>query len=546
MTPGSEERREHTGPRRHTRRAVLAGGAAIAAGSAAAATMAVTLGGESEETPDVTGTESPAAAADATGVAPTATAATLADPDLPIESPYLRAAHLLRRAGFGGSRAEIEEFAALSREEAASRLLDYGIIANTALDERIVGGGFELVYGQGLRTDMVRWWLTRMAYTARPLEERMTLLWHGWLVSQVSQLNGALAGYMVRQIDLFREMALPVHDELVQAVSKDPAMMLYLNTAQSDPDHPNENYARELMELFTMGVDTYTEDDVREAARAFTGWRFSQPPRSMLTGDQEADRELRATWNPEFFKAPQRQDRGEKTFLGQTGAWDGEDIVRIIEEQIATGEFVARRLFREFVHDTPSEADVAALVEAWDSSGHDIREVLRTILVSDVFYSQAAYRAKIRSPVELLVGLVRGLEIETEFRIDVRTAETMGQVLFDPPNVAGWPGGPAWLSSGTLFARANFVDGLFGGSRGLPGRRQRDRVVNGGLVPPALLGQASAEDMVDTALTALVDGNVPETSREAIVEAAAGIDNEQERAQTVAYLVACSPEYQLV
>ena len=148
--------------------------------------------------------------------------------------------------------------------------------------------------------------------------------------------------------------------------------------------------------------------------------------------------------------------------------------------------------------------------------------------------------------MELLVGLVRGLEIETEFRIDVRTAETMGQVLFDPPNVAGWPGGPAWLSSGTLFARANFVDGLFGGSRGLPGRRQRDRVVNGGLVPPALLGQASAEDMVDTALTALVDGNVPETSREAIVEAAAGIDNEQERAQTVAYLVACSPEYQLV
>lgn len=546
VTPEVEAVRKSLWERRHTRRAVLAGSAAIAAGGTAAATMAFTLGGNDQPRDAGPAAVATSPATAATTSAP-ATETPISEANAPIESAHVRAAHLLRRAGFGGNREQIEEFARLTREEAASRLLDYEGVSNSALDARLDAAGFELVYGQGLRTDMVRWWLTRMAYTERPLEERMTLVWHGWLVSQVSQIQNVLAGYMVRQIDLFRSMALPIHDDLLQAVSKDPAMMLYLNTAESDAAHPNENYARELMELFSMGVDTYTEDDVREAARAFTGWRFTQAPRSMLTDDQEKNQEIRALWEPEFFKAPRQHDAGLKSFLGQTGDWDGEDVIRIIEEQTATGPFVARRLFREFVHAAPSEADIDALVAVWEASGHDIHEVMRAILVSDAFYSEAAYRAKVRSPVELLVGLVRGLEMETDFRIDVRSASGMGQVLFDPPNVAGWSGGAAWLSSATMFARANFVDGLVSGSLAADARRRGDRArIDNGLVATALLGHGGVEAMVDSALAALVDGNVPDASRAAIVEAAATITDEREQANTVAYLVACSPEFQLV
>ena len=198
------------------------------------------------------------------------------------------------------------------------------------------------------------------------------------------------------------------------------------------------------------------------------------------------------------------------------------------------------------MHEAPSDEDIAPLVAVWDATGHDVREVVRAILVSDVFYSEAAYRAKVRSPVQLVAGIVRGLEMETDFRIDIRGAGGMGQVLFDPPNVAGWPGGEAWLSSATLFARANFVDGLlsgFGPQDGPPARPSR---AANAVTPQALMGLNSVEEMVDAALWALVDGNVPEASRNAIIEAAAAIDDESERANTVAYLVACSPEFQLV
>ncbi len=523
VSPEIEEVRSRLWDRRHTRRAVLVGTAAAAAGGVAAATVGFSLANdEGSADPGTTAAQGTTATTTATGTASlTATATPGIDPGAPIESAYVRAAHLLRRAGFGGTRAEIEEYASLSREEAASRLVDYESVSNAALDARIEAANFELVYGEGLRTDMIRWWLTRMAYTERPLEERMTLLWHGWLVSQVSQIRNVLANYMVRQIDLFREHALPVHDELIQAVSKDPAMMLYLNTAESDVAHPNENYSRELMELFTMGVDNYTEDDVREAARAFTGWRFTQPPRSMLTGDMGANQELLARWEPEFVKSRQQQDTGSKTFLGRTGNWDGEDIVAIIEEQAATGEFVTRRLFSEFVHDAPSDDDIDALVTVWDASGHDLREVVRAILVSDVFYSEAAYRGIVRSPVQLVTGIVRGLEMETDFRVDIRGAGGMGQVLFDPPNVAGWPGGEAWLSSATLFARANFVDGLLSGRVPADGR-VRDRSAGNAVTPQALMGLEGVEEMVDAALWALVDGNVPEASRDAIVRGSGG------------------------
>ncbi len=462
------------------------------------------------------------------------------DLDRPIEDPKRRAAHLLRRAGFGGTRAQIEEFAALSREEAADRLLNYEAIDNTALDAMLAAANLNLVDSP---RDLQRWWLLRMAFTARPLEERMTFIWHGLLTSQVSKIGGQRAKLMVIQNELYRANALPKYDTLIKAVSRDPAMLYYLDTVDSTKEHPNENYARELMELFTLGVGNYTEDDVRESARAFTGWRFTppaKPPVDLNTVSKEERRQIEHglidEWEPQFVLARQKHDFGEKTFLGKTGSWDGDDIVNIIMEQPAAGRFICRRLFMEFAHLSPDEKTIDALLQVWDESGHDIRAIVRAILVSDEFYSERSYRAIVRSPVEFMVGALRGLEIRelATGSINERAYRGMDQIVFEPPNVAGWPGGAAWLSSSTFFARVNFLDQFLFGLRGQP------------TALPALAGAATAEEVADRALEVLVDGNVPNESREALYAHARTIANAQERAATVAYLVLASPEYQLI
>ena len=548
MTETAERRRIWDRPA--TRRAVLAGGAA--AGGTAAAVVGLALGQAEGETPAGVGDEGTDAAASPTSTpSPSATATPATGT---IAEPERRAAHLLRRAGFGGTLAEIAEFAALDRDEAASRLIDYETVDNSALDQRLAELGLDDLYHELANPgDMGRWWLLRMAYSARPLEERMTLIWHGLLTTQVSQIGGQRAKLMVGQNELFRSMALPVYDDLLQAISKDPAMMIYLNTVDSSAEHPNENYARELMELYSMGEGNYTEDDVREAARAFTGWRFTPPRRVTDRDDQEARDQAFREWEPEFFLAARNHDFGTKTFLGQTGAWDGDDIVRIIMEQPATGRFMTTRLFREFVHNHPTDEDIDALVAVWDATGHNVREVVRTILTSDAFYSEEAYRAKVRSPIELIVGAVRGLELEaTEIRADQRTLPTMGQVPFEPPSVAGWPGGAAWLSSGTFFARLNFVDLMLFGSTISPDGRRQDAPRAGrarripGVSIPLLEGAADAGEAVDTALAALTDGNVPDEARQAMVDYVATAATPQERAAAAAYLALGSPEYQTV
>lgn len=524
--------------RRRTRRVLLAGAAAVAAGGAAAGvTVLARTGTEGEGSPGSTAAEEPGAAM------PTPTP----DQDRPIEATWAQAAHLLRRAGWGGSLAEIEAFEQLEREDAVDRLLGFETVDNASLDARLAKEAFNLTTpGRGLDgkrapliRDMQRWWLTRMAYTARPLEERMTYTWHGLLTSQVSQVGIQAAKQMVRQNELFRAHALGRYDDLLQAVSKDAAMMLYLNTIESTKAHPNENYARELMELFSMGEGNYTEEDVRESARAFTGWRLTRPARDRPPeglSERERDEWLNqmwAAWEPEFRLEPRLHDADSKTFLGETGSFGGEDIVRIIMEQPATGRFITRRLFSELAYRDPDDKTIDRLVEVWDASGHSVREVVRAILLSDEFWSMRAYRSLVRSPVEFAVGAVRALGIETNWQTIEQSAAGMDQRLFEPPSVAGWPGGEAWLSSGTFFGRVNFLDAfLF--PRGRP------------IAIPSLEGQATIEDMVDTALKALVDDDIAEGSREALYAHAATVPAGPERAATVAYLVLASPEYQLV
>lgn len=527
--------------RRTTRRTLIAGSAAVAAAGTTAAVLGIELGGSDGRT-------KPMGAAETPGQANVALPATI-DPRAPIEDPRTRAAHLLRRAGFGGTAAEIDAFAPLSREEAADRLLDFASVDNSALDGRLAKAGLALQgssdSAQGparVVADMQRWWLMRMAYTARPLEERMTLIWHGLLTTQVSKVGALRARLLLTQNELFRRMALPRYDDLVKAVSKDPAMMIYLDTVESAKEHPNENYARELMELFTMGAGNYSEQDVRESARAFTGWRITQPERpkvdaSTLTPEEKRklQQQVFANYRPTFVMAPRQHDAGQKAFLGQRGAFDGDDVVDIIMRQPATGRFVTRRLFSEFANNDPEPATLDRLIAVWDSSGHDIRAVVRAILTSDEFYSQASYRAFVRSPVEFAVHAVRALEIETDFRFYPRYGPLMEQVLFEPPSVAGWPGGPAWLSSSTFFARLNYLDQFLGGGAA------RGRAV----AVPALDAVGTPTAALDRALATLLDDDVPVSARQAIYEYAGRLPA-REQAAGIAYLVLASPEYQLI
>ncbi len=515
-----------------TRRALLASGAAIAAAGAAGTLVA--LGMRGTETPPPSGGGISNAGGGKQAGAPAE------ELQQPIADARRRAAHLLRRAGFGGTRAQIAEFAGLSREDGADRLLNFETADNSALDGMIAKAGYNLVDNPA---DVQRWWLLRMAYSARPLEERMTFTWHGLLTSQMSKIGGQRAKLMVLQNELFRANALPKWDAFVKAVSRDPAMLVYLDNVESSKEHPNENYARELMELFTLGVGHYAEQDVREAARAFTGWRFTQPAKpaidlNTLTKEQRAELEHRlvSEWTPQFTMAKARHDEGQKTFLGKIGNFDGDDIVEIIMQQPAAGRFICTRLFTEFANLNPAKETIDGLMKVWDESGKDIRAIVRSILVSDEFNSEASYRAFVRSPIELLVGALRGLEM-AELRpgaVSEKAFRGMGQVLFEPPNVAGWPGGAAWLSSSTFFARVNLLDQLmFSGPGGRPSTL------------PALAAASAPDELVDSALEILVDDNVPDASRQALYAFARDIANVQERAAAVACLVLASPEFQL-
>ena len=288
-----------------------------------------------------------------------------------------------------------------------------------------------------------------------------------------------------------------------------------------------------------MGEGNYSEADVREGARAFTGWRISLPerrdPPAGLTNAarNEFINQAYANYDAAFEVVTRAHDSGVKTFLGETGNWDGDDIVDIIMKQPSTGRFIARRLFSQFAYRDPDEATINRLVEVWDSSHHDVKQVVRAILVSDEFYSMRAYRSLVRSPIDFVVGAVRGLELDTDFLTYQQASQTLDQRLYEPPNVAGWPGGELWLSSGSFFGRVNFLDAfLF--PRGRP------------LAIPPLATMPTAEAMVDEAARRLVDDDISPESRQSLYAYARTVSDPRERAAAVAYLVLASPEYQLV
>ncbi len=520
--------------RRVSRCALLAGGGALAAGGAAAAATSLYL--------------LPSSDGKASGAETVASAAEERGPAEPLEG-VAWASHLLRRAGFGGTRNELEQFAQLPKEEGVERLLAVEQIDAAPLEKRLRSMGFVLEPGSdGIVREMQRWWLTRMTLSPRPLEERITYFWHGLLTTQVSVLGPERAHWCLWQNELYRAKGLGRFDDLIHATAKDPAMMVYLDTVQSTKERPNENFARELLELFTMGEGNYTEEDVREAARAFTGWRLTRPRVDFPPGLSEEERRERfrealRQHRPQWFLAERAHDFGEKTFLGRTGTWGGEDIIDIVLEQPATGRYLTRRLFRFFVHPEPSDEELEPLVATWDESGHEIRAVVRSILLSESFASTRAYRAIVRSPVEFVVGLLRGLEIDPgdlfagegrrSAAMLTRAYVAMDQLLFNPPNVAGWPGGAAWLSSSTFFARLNFLDAAL-----FPEGRPRE--------VPLLAGRSDPDELLDVLAYVFLDGNLRDAARAVMRDHLREISDPHARRATAAYLVLASPDYQLI
>ncbi|MGC1379742.1 MAG: DUF1800 domain-containing protein, partial [Candidatus Baltobacteraceae bacterium] len=284
-------------------------------------------------------------------------------------------------------------------------------------------------------TGLQLWWLDRMLTSPSPLQEKMTLYFHGHFTSRATPRFPSIT---YNQNALFRSYALGNLRELTRSVSKDAAMLIYLNGAANVAAHPNENYARELMELFTLGVDHYTEQDVRESARAWTGWRV----------DRQTDT---VTFDPALH------DAGRKTFLGRSGTFNGDDVVDIIFAQPQCARFFAASLLNWFVYNNPEPELVDAVAALLRRHDFELAPVVATILRSNVFYSRRAYRGLVKSPVEFVVGTYNALGLATIDESALPALQQMGQHLFFPPSVAGWPGGQNWLTSGTMIARQNFL-----------------------------------------------------------------------------------------
>jgi hypothetical protein len=394
------------------------------------------------------------------------------------------AAHLLERAGFGGTPREIARFAAMTPERAVEWMLradpgdlapfDHSGVHDAGLEpfppsrpattklaretgealgvkvkpdgnrplQPVVNRFFYWLRASRLETHrLAYWWADRMLNSEWPLQEKIALFWHGHFA--VNETKTRDYRKMLRQLEIFHKHGTGNFRTLLVEVSRDPAMLAFLDAGNNVKGAPNENFAREIMELFTMGVGNYSEQDIREAARAFTGWNFV---------------------DLDFVVDPEEHDAGTKTVLGKTGNFDGVEVIDIILAESATADFIAAKLYRYFVRDEIDAERRAALGALLREGGYEIEHFLRTLFRSRDFYSEASLHTQIKSPVQLAIGTYRKLGLRAvpgvpDFN-DV-TAE-LGQQLFRPPTVAGWAYGRSWMTPGLLMARGNFgYDVLF-------------------------------------------------------------------------------------
>ena len=461
-------------------------------------------------------------------------------------------AHLMRRAGFGAARDELEARAARGYEATIEELLnpeDQPAI-ETDLMER-----YRPEYSDFLNLPASKdAWVYRMINSTRQLQEKMVLFWHGIFPTGFAKVNNALM--MTVYLDMFRKHGFGNFRDLLLELSRHPAMVFYLDNTENHRGSINENYGRELLELFSMGVGmdgepNYNEDDVKAASRAFTGWNL-EPTMPLYPYGRDV-------W--QFRYDPSDHDNGEKTFLGESGRWNGEDIIDIILRQPATARFISRHLYTFFVADEPQvpawkdmpprdmEA-IRTLERAFVENDYEMRPVLRTLFNSDFF--KVARFAKVKSPAEVVVGTMRLVKDHAEVKpgLSPITQECtyMGQDLLNPPSVEGWHTGREWIDSGTLVERVNFIADQVG-NLDLPGIRLIvDRMSAG-------TSSMSVEEFVDGCLDLIGPVEVGRESREALIDhARSGGElrrvSEEERSRFAArvtemlQLIVSAPEYQ--
>ena len=358
--------------------------------------------------------------------------------------------HLYRRAGLGGLPEKN-----LSIRKAVSKLfteskpfVPIGIVSKETekneTKEAIMAGDNEVTRKDRMKKNRedIRAlnvaWMSAMADGKTSLRERMSLFWHGHFACRVQN-----AGFVQSYLNTIRKNALGNFGDLLMAVSREPAMLQFLNNQQNRKNKPNENFAREVMELFTLGRGNYTEKDVKEGARAFTGWGFDL--------------------NGQFQFRERLHDPDEKNFLGKTGNFQGEDIIRILLEQKQTARFITTKIYKSFVSEIPDERNITELADDFYRSGYDISKLMHNIFTSKWFYENSPKTLLIKSPVELLIGIQRTLGGDfTEKEPVLYIQKVLGQVLFYPPNVAGWPGGRNWIDSSSLLFRMQLPDLMFG------------------------------------------------------------------------------------
>jgi uncharacterized protein (DUF1800 family) len=451
---------------------------------------------------------------------------------------YHRAAHLIERAGFGATPEEISRLAAMTPERAVASLVDYEAIDASALKpfeesgiwdpgmdpfppsraeavrrarehgeglgEKVLPPGtqrrlqpvvdkfFYSLTANNIETQRLGlWWANRMLVTPRPLEEKLTLFWHGHFATGQNKVRDYRM--LFQQNRMLRANASGNLRDLLVGILKDPGMLVYLDNGENIKSHPNENFGRELLELFTMGVGNYSERDVREAARAFTGWT-----NDVLTY--------------KFDSA--EHDFGNKTFLGRTGALNGDDIIDTILAQPVTGEFVAGKLYRYFVREDISSDVKAELGRSFRASGYQIKPLMQRMLLSKDFYSAPSVATQIKSPVHLVVSTYRKMGLRDMPTIPDfgRMTGGLGQTLFEPPNVAGWAGGRTWITPATLLQRGNlFRDVMFPDVKGF---RPPDRAMS---ATDTRVGERLAQGM-----------NITEATREGDAESNKMVDRDED------------------
>ncbi len=444
--------------------------------------------------------------------------------------------HLLRKAGFGASASEVSTYSKLGYQGAVDRLLNYQQVDDSALENRLKTLNIDL----SKPVDQQRWWLLRMAGTQRPLLEKMTLFWHGVLVSSFRKVGGK-NGYsrMITQNNFLRAHAFDTFDNILLGITADPAMLFYLDLNLSRKTHPNENYARELMELFTVGVANYTQPDVFAGAAALTGWH--------IRGDSS------------YYNAKDHSTLPVR-FMGQTGSFDYKDVMRILANHPATPSFICRKLFTFFVYENPSTDDLKPLIDTYVQSGHNMGAVMRTLLLSPQFASAKAYRSRLKSPVEFTVGAYRSLGIQGDGVGLPEITTLMGQTVFDPPNVAGWPGdkvSTSWLNSGTWMTRLNYLDILLARGAVKSTAKAKPLIDLQGMVNDNKLG--SPDQFVDHFASFLLDNPLPTERRSQVLDYFTASGNASPTSITLTngkayplnrvrgslYLMMASPEYQL-